>query len=243
MSGRSAVLPLLLAALILPVQGVALSDSGGDVKSHVSARAVTDFEVTTIEFSSASSSLPIWQQPDGELAEYIVRDETLTITVRITQLGIGAQGQYADYYVNVTHPVGISLAEFSANVTLTGGEAKQESFTYVPNYSHSVLSPEGALSGGLLVSVEIDSGVGIDEDPSNDVLSREIPVAVIDDPLDEGWCSDVDGDGVINCPNPPNLGLIWLTAGYDSDGTLSTDPDDAGHWRLDYSNTTSAVGD
>ena len=95
MSGRSAVLPLLLAALILPVQGVALSDSGGDVKSHVSARAVTDFEVTTIEFSSASSSLPIWQQPDGELAEYIVRDETLTITVRITQLGIGAQGQYA----------------------------------------------------------------------------------------------------------------------------------------------------
>ena len=139
------------------------------------------------------------------MEEYIVRDEPLSITVTITQIGIGAQGQYADYYVNVTHPVGIPLAEFVSNVTLTGGRADAQSFTYVPNYSHSVLSDAGALSGGLLVSVEIDSGVGIDEDPLNDVLVREIPVAVMDDPLDEGWCSDVDGDGEMNCPNPPNL--------------------------------------
>ena len=33
-----------------------------------------------------------------------------------------------------------------------------------------------------------------------------------------------------------------MTAGYDSDGTLSTDPDDAGHWRVDYSENSSAVG-
>lgn len=242
MLARKAVLPLLVVMLLLPMKPMAIEDLYDTPKLDATAKAVTDFEVTSIEFTSAGTPLPSWEQPDGSSEEYIVKDQTLTITVTITQIGIGAQGQYADYFVNVTHPVGIPLAEFVANVTLTGGRADEQSFNYVPNYTHSVLSDTGVLSGGLLVSVEIDSGVGIDEDPLNDVLVREIPVAVMDDPMDEGWCSDVDGDGELNCPNPPNLGLIWMTAGYDSDGTLSTDPDDAGHWRLDYSGGDSAIG-
>ncbi len=242
MMGRTTMLTLLIVMLFLPIQQLANEEFDHSHPSNSTAKSVTDFEVTSVDFTSTGNTLPSWQQPDGTMEEYIVRDEPLSITVTITQIGIGAQGQYADYYVNVTHPVGIPLAEFVSNVTLTGGRADAQSFTYVPNYSHSVLSDAGALSGGLLVSVEIDSGVGIDEDPLNDVLVREIPVAVMDDPLDEGWCSDVDGDGQMNCPNPPNLGLIWMTAGYDEDGTLSTDPDDAGHWRLDYSGNDSAVG-
>ena len=243
MAGRLAALSMLLALIIASTSPLAVNSLGdSDNQSEGPRAAITDFEVSSIEFTSIGKQLPTWEQPDGSFSEYIVRHQSLTIDVTITQIGIGAQGQYADYYVNVTHPVGIILAEFTSNVTLTGGEAQEQSFTYVPNYSHSVLSEEGELSGGLLVSVEIYSGVGIDEDPLNDYFGREIPVAVIDDPLDDGWCSDVDGDGVPNCPNPPNNGLIWMTAGYDSDGTLSTDPDDAGHWRLDYSENSSAVG-
>ena len=188
MLARKAVLPLLVVMLLLPMKPMATEDLYDTPKLDATAKAVTDFEVTSIEFTSAGTPLPSWEQPDGSIEEYIVKDQTLTITVTITQIGIGAQGQYADYFVNVTHPVGIPLAEFVANVTLTGGRADEQSFNYVPNYTHSVLSDTGVLSGGLLVSVEIDSGVGIDEDPLNDVLVREIPVAVMDDPLDEGWC-------------------------------------------------------
>ena len=163
------MLTLLIVMLFLPIQQLANEELEHSHASNSTARAVTDFEVTSVDFTSTGSPLPSWQQPDGTLEEYIVRDETLSITVTITQIGIGAQGQYADYYVNVTHPVGIPLAEFVSNVTLTGGRADAQSFTYTPNYSHSVLSDAGVLSGGLLVSVEIDSGVGIDEDPLNDL--------------------------------------------------------------------------
>ena len=168
------MLTLLIVMLFLPIQQLANEEFDHSHPSNSTAKSVTDFEVTSVDFTSTGNTLPSWQQPDGTMEEYIVRDEPLSITVTITQIGIGAQGQYADYYVNVTHPVGIPLAEFVSNVTLTGGRADAQSFTYVPNYSHSVLSDAGALSGGLLVSVEIDSGVGIDEDPLNDVLVREL---------------------------------------------------------------------
>ena len=111
------MLTLLIVMLFLPIQQLANEELEHSHASNSTARAVTDFEVTSVDFTSTGSPLPSWQQPDGTLEEYIVRDETLSITVTITQIGIGAQGQYADYYVNVTHPVGIPLAEFVSNVT------------------------------------------------------------------------------------------------------------------------------
>ena len=140
MNGRVTALSLLFALIMAsayPLAVAPLDDS--EYQSEGPRAAITDFEVSSIEFSSAGNQLPTWEQPDGSLSEYIVRHQSLTIDVTITQIGIGAQGQYADYYVNVTHPVGIILAEYTSNATLTGGEAQEQSFTYVPNYSHSVL--------------------------------------------------------------------------------------------------------
>ena len=150
MAGRVAALSMLFALIIASACPLAVHSLGdSDNQSEGPRAAITDFEVSSIEFTSTGKQLPTWEQPDGSFSEYIVRHQSLTIDVTITQIGIGAQGQYADYYVNVTHPVGIILAEFTSNATLTGGEAQEQSFTYVPNYSHSVLSEQGELSGGL----------------------------------------------------------------------------------------------
>ena len=104
MAGRVAALSLLFALMMASAYPLAVSPlDDGEEQSEGPRAAITDFEVSSIEFSSTGKQLPSWEQPDGSFSEYIVRHQSLTIDVTITQIGIGAQGQYADYYVNVTH--------------------------------------------------------------------------------------------------------------------------------------------
>ena len=55
-------------------------------------------------------------------------------------------------------------------------------------------------------------------------------------------CGDVDGDQVIDCTNMLSANEpTWVGAGYDSSGSLSSDPDNYGHWRMQ--NGSSSEGE
>ena len=94
MAGRVAALSVLFALIMAsayPFAVYPLDDS--DNQSEGPRAAVTDFEAYSIDFTSIGKQLPTWEQPDGSFSEYIVRHQSLTIDVTITQIGIGAQGQ------------------------------------------------------------------------------------------------------------------------------------------------------
>jgi len=204
-------------------------------------RALIDFEVTSIEVGNSSRDAMDWEQPNGEIAEYIIRDETVQINVTFTQAGTSSQPATADGWLQIWHPVGFIIAQFQVNMTLSGLQSVREEFIWTPSAAHSAIDENGYLYGGITLLGIIDGGLADDNDQNNE-LSRDIPVAVWHDPMDNGFCGDVDGDNVNDCPNIPYANApIWVGAGYEADNSLSSDPDTYGHWRM--TNASSSEGE
>lgn len=230
---------LMLTTLSPLAFSSALDDSQPTLK--VGPRALIDFEVTEIEIGNGSLQAHEWTNPDGSVEEYVMRDELIQINVTFTQAGTSSQPSAATGKLQIWHPVGFMVREWQVNMTLSGFQSLRAVFYWTPNAAHSSLSEDGYLEGGIILKGIIDGGLA-DDNPDNDVYDRPVPVAVWDDPMDNGVCGDVDEDGTVDCPNQLSYGNpLWVGAGYDADGTLSDYPDYYGHWRMD--NTSSAIGD
>ena len=112
-------------------------------------------------------------------------------------------------------------------MTLSGFQSYRAEFYWTPNSAHSQLDENGYLVGGIILRGIIDGGLA-DDNEENNQLDREMPVAVWDDPMENGICGDVDQDNTADCPNQLSYNNpTWVGAGYDSDGSLSDYPDDS----------------
>lgn len=208
---------------------------------EISPRALIDFEVTEIEIGNGSLSAMEWTNPDGSIVEYVLRDELIQINVTFTQAGTSGQPASASGSLQIWHPIGFKVAEWQVNMTLSGYQSYRAEFYWTPNAAHSQLDEDGYLVGGIILRGTVDGGLG-DDNEANNQLDREMPVAVWNDPMENGVCGDVDQDNTLDCPNQLSYGNpTWVGAGYDADGSLSDHPDYYGHWRMD--NTSSAIGE
>jgi len=208
---------------------------------EASPRALFDYEVTSIEVGNGTLDATEWTNPDGSVVEYVMRDELIQINVTFTQAGTSGQPSDATGFLEIWHPVGFRLAQWQVNMTLSGYQSYRAELYWTPNSAQSQLDEDGYLVGGIILRGIVDGGLADDNDANNQ-LDRELPVAVWNDPMENGICGDVDQDNSPDCPNQLSYGNpTWLGAGYDSDGSLSDHPDSYGHWRMD--NTSSAIGD
>lgn len=212
-----------------------------DIESDVGTKSLIDFEVTSIEIGNQTRDANEWTQPDGSIMEYVMRDETIQINVTYTQAGSSGQPASAEGYLQIWHPIGFIIAEYNVSMLLSGFQSLKASFIWTPSSAHSALDENGYLVGGILLRGIIDGGLA-DDTESNNELDRYVPVAMWNDPMENGFCGDVDGDSIIDCTNQLQANVpTWVGAGYDSSGQLSNDPDSYGHWRME--NSSSVDGD
>ena len=212
-----------------------------DFESDVGTKSLIDFEVTSIELGNQTRDANQWTQPDGSIVEYVMRDETIQINVTYTQAGSSGQPASAEGYLQIWHPIGFIIAEYNVSMLLSGFQSLKASFVWTPSSAHSALDENGYLVGGIILRGIVDGGLADDTETNNE-LDRYVPVAMWNDPMENGFCGDVDGDNIIDCTNQLQANVpTWVGAGYDSSGQLSNDPDSYGHWRMD--NSSSADGE
>jgi len=234
------VLSILVMMSLSPLALNSELDERG-IESDVGTKSLIDFEVTSIEIGNQTRDANQWTQPDGSIMEYIMRDETIQINVTFTQAGSSGQPATAEGYLQIWHPIGFIIAEYNVSMLLSGFQSLKASFVWTPSSAHSALDENGYLVGGILLRGIIDGGLA-DDTESNNELNRYVPVAMWNDPMENGFCGDVDGDNVIDCTNQLQANVpTWVGAGYDSSGQLSSDPDSYGHWRME--NSSSVDGD
>ena len=208
---------------------------------EVSPRALIDFEVSDIELGNGTLEAREWLNPDGSIVQYVMRDELIQINVTFTQAGTSGQPASAIGIMQIWHPVGVMVAEWSVNMTLSGAQSFRAEFYWTPTAAQSYLDDDGYLLGGIILRGIVDGGLA-DDNSNNNQYDRLMPVAIWNDPMENGICGDVDGDGTIDCPNQLSYNNpTWVGAGYDADGSISGDPDYYGHWRME--NASSAVGE
>jgi len=234
------VLSILLLMSLSPLVMVPELDES-DFESDVGTKSLIDFEVTSIELGNQTRDANQWTQPDGSIVEYVMRDETIQINVTYTQAGSSGQPASAEGYLQIWHPIGFIIAEYNVSMLLSGFQSLKASFVWTPSSAHSALDENGYLVGGIILRGIVDGGLA-DDTESNNELDRYVPVAMWNDPMENGFCGDVDGDNIIDCTNQLQANVpTWVGAGYDSSGQLSNDPDSYGHWRMD--NSSSADGE
>ena len=227
--------------LLTSLSPLVLSDSleNEDQIMKASPRALIDFEVTDIEIGNGSLDALEWSNPDGSIVEYVLRDELIQINVTFTQAGTSSQPSSASGSLQIWHPIGFMITQWSVNMTLSGLQSFRAEFYWTPDSAHSHLDENGYLVGGIILRGAVDGGLA-DSNHANDELDRLMPVALWNDPMENGICGDVDQDNTVDCPNQLSYGNpTWVSAGYDSDGTLSDYPDYYGHWRMD--NVSSSI--
>ena len=206
-------------------------------REDIGPKSLIDFEITSIEIGNQTRDAKEWTQPDGSIVEYIMRDETIQINVTYTQAGSSGQPASAEGYLQIWHPVGFMIAEYNVSMLLSGFQSLKATFVWTPSSAHSALDENGYLVGGIILRGIVDGGLA-DDTESNNELDRYIPVAMWNDPMENGFCGDVDGDNVIDCTNQLQANVpTWVGAGYDSTGQLSSDPDSFGHWRMENSSS------
>ena len=159
-------------------------------KSEVGPRNnPVDFEVTGIEVGNSTLSPKVWNQPDSSTLEYMTKGEMIQVNVTFLQKGVDPSPVTADAKLEVWHPIGVIIQEWTFNITLAAGQSVRESFAWTPDIAHSSLSDDGFLSGGVTFRGIVDAGIGIDGDDSNDLLDRDVPIAFWVDPLENGSVS------------------------------------------------------
>ena len=197
---------LMLAMLISPMATDSLYGSDADTRA-VSPKSLIDFEVTSIVVGDSSTPSQTWAQPDNSSSEYVLRGESIPVTMTFTQAGTSSQPAYAEGWMQVWHPIGFLVEEHYVNMTLSGQQSTTQTFYWTPASAHSAIDDHGYLYGGIILKGTIDGGLADDNEENNE-LERHMPVAVWSDEMENGFCGDVDGDNVIDCPN---LSLIHIS--------------------------------
>ncbi len=237
--------PLALFAILMLTSLSPLAfDSNLEITKHpnsVTSRDLIDFEVTGIEIGNSSNNAHEWVNSDDSIVYYVIRDELIQINVTFTQVGSSGQPSFAIGKLIIWHPIGFMIQEWEVNMTISGGQSFRAQFYWTPNAAHSQIDDDGNLVGGIILRGLIDGGLA-DGNSNNNQLDYQMPVAIWNDAMDNGICGDVDGDGLVDCPNQLSYGNpIWVSTGYDSDGTISDYPDSFGHWRM--GENSSAIGE
>lgn len=201
-----------------------------------------DFEVTGIELGNSSESPRVWTQPDSTDLQYMTKGETMQINVTFQQMGVDPSPVTTDAKLEIWHPIGVVIFEWSFNITLAAGQSVRMPFIWTPSISHSSLSDDGWLSGGVTLRGMVLPDIGIDGDSDNDLLDREVPVAFWFDPMENGFCNDEANEGKYCTNNAVPFGEpSWFAAGY----TDGYQPDNSnfptGTWRME--NESSATGE
>ena len=201
-----------------------------------------DYVVTGIEIGNNTLSPEVWVQPDSSTLEYMTKGELIQINVTFLQAGIGQTPILANATLEIWHPIGIVLAQWSFNISIPAGGQERVSYSWEPTTAHSSLSDDGWLSGGVTIRGTVDAGVGIDGDESNNQLDRDAPIALWIDPMENGFCNDEAFEGKY-CTNqllPPG-NPSWFAAGYDSSGYVPDTEFPTGTWRME--NNSSSTGE
>ncbi|MEC8874577.1 MAG: hypothetical protein VX502_04220 [Candidatus Thermoplasmatota archaeon] len=233
----SLLLTVSLAQLPSPVPG----DS--ETASSVAPRNnPVDFTVTGIEIGNSTVSPRVWIQPDSSTLEYMTKGESMQINVTFNQAGYDVSSVTADATLEIWHPIGIVIQEWNFNISLSAGQSVRVSFSWNPSTSHSSLNDDGWLSGGVTFRGTVDAGIGIDGDDSNDLLDRDVPIAMWYDPMENGFCNDEGFEGKFCTNTAVPFGYpTWFGAGYESDGYVADNDYPTGTWRME--NVSSANGE
>ena len=152
--------PLLLVSLMLAMIVAPLATdslvAGSENGRAATPKALIDFEVTSIEVGDSLSQAQSWEQPDSTTLEYVLRGESIPVTMTFTQAGTSSQPAYAEGWMQVWHPIGFLLEEHYVNMTLSGQQSTVETFYWTPSSAHSAIDDDGYLYGGLILKGFID---------------------------------------------------------------------------------------
>jgi len=237
---------LILSSLLLTVSMSQLLQEppeGQNIASPVAPRNdPVDFSVTGVELGNSTYSPLVWTQPDSSTLEYMLKGEPIQVNVTFNQGGVDPSPITADATLEIWHPIGIMIHEWTFNITLSAGQSERVSFVWNPTAAHSSLSDDGWLSGGVTFRGTVDAGVGIDGDDSNDLLDRDVPVALWYDPMENGFCNDELDEGKYCTNSAVPFGYpTWFSAGYQSDGYVADNDYPTGTWRME--NVSSETGE
>ncbi len=236
---------LLLSSLIVAVSfshaPLHLSVDSAEISEVAPRNNPVDFEVTGIEVGNSTLSPRTWVQPDASTIEYMTKSETIQINVTFNQKGVDPSPITADAKLEIWHPIGIVIYEWTFNITLAAGQSIRVPFVWTPSIAHSTLSDDGWLGGGVTFRGAVSAGIGIDGDDTNDQLDRDVPIALWYDPMENGFCNDEAFEGKY-CSNTavPYGYPTWYAAGY-SDGYQADTDFPTGTWRME--NDSSATGE
>ncbi len=239
-SVRAIVLSSLLLAVSFSHVVVSISDSS-EIKSSVGPKNnPVDFEVTGIEVGNDTRAPRIWTQPDSSLLEYMTKGETIQINVTFQQIGVDPSPVTTDAKLEIWHPIGEVITEWTFNITLAAGQSVKIPFVWTPSIAHSSLSDDGWLTGGMTFRGMVLPEIGVDGDDSNDILDRDVPVAFWYDPMENGFCNDEANEGKYCTNNAVPFGVpTWYAAGYTDGYQPDTNNFPTGTWRME--NISSAT--
>ena len=140
---------------------------------EVSPRALIDFGVSDIELGNSSLQAREWTNPDDSIVQYVMRDELIQINVTFTQVGTSGQPASAIGKMQIWHPVGVMVAEWSVNMTLSGGQSFRAEFYWTPTAAQSYLDDDGYLLGGIILRGIVDGGLADDNYENNELFIFE----------------------------------------------------------------------
>ena len=199
-----------------------------------------DFEVTGIEVGNQTLSPRVWTQPDSSLQEYMTKGETIQINVTFQQIGVDPSPVTTDAKLEIWHPIGVVIGEWTFNITLAAGQSTKMPFVWTPTIAHSSLSDDGWLTGGMTFRGMVLPEIGVDGDDTNDILDRDVPVAFWYDPMENGFCNDEANEGKYCTNNAVPFGVpTWYAAGYTDGYQPDTNNFPTGTWRME--NVSSAT--
>jgi len=234
------VLSLLLLAVSLSHVVVHMPESPLNQSLVGAKNNPVDFEVTGIEVGNQSLSPRVWTQPDSSLQEYMTKGETIQINVTFQQIGVDPSPVTTDAKLEIWHPIGVVIGEWTFNITLAAGQSIKMPFVWTPTIAHSSLSDDGWLTGGMTFRGMVLPEIGVDGDDTNDILDRDVPVAFWYDPMENGFCNDEANEGKYCTNNAVPFGVpTWYAAGYTDGYQPDTNNFPTGTWRME--NVSSAT--
>ncbi len=234
------MLSLLLLAVSLSHVVVHMPESPLNQSLVGAKNNPVDFEVTGIEVGNQSLSPRVWTQPDSSLQEYMTKGETIQINVTFQQIGVDPSPVTTDAKLEIWHPIGVVIGEWTFNITLAAGQSIKMPFVWTPTIAHSSLSDDGWLTGGMTFRGMVLPEIGVDGDDTNDILDRDVPVAFWYDPMENGFCNDEANEGKYCTNNAVPFGVpTWYAAGYTDGYQPDTNNFPTGTWRME--NVSSAT--
>ena len=99
------------------------------------------------------------------------------------QAGVDPSQVTTDAKLEVWHPIGVVINEWTFNITLAAGQSTKVDFVWTPSIAHSSLSDDGWLTGGVTFRGMVLPEIGVDGDDTNDILDRDVPIAYWFDPM------------------------------------------------------------